>query len=711
MSTDTATQPMQEFRCRSTGVVLEIAANLDPEAGKHVVLWEDIRAGFENAKSVGNGKSLVPFLKDAKLNDILPRRIAAYPEVTLDVIVDDRHPGFSYGHGNNISYDRSQLYPNTSSTDYTLSREICHSTPSIPLAARYTTETATSTPPATVTLADSDTDNGSLVPHSCSMDGDHSSCIATSDTPSVRDPMSTQISMQKSLNRQCIQIEGLQNKLDKAAEERASNQDEMKVMQRRQQDTADQPVKKQEELTKKKEEMNELQKMALDRLAIIQNRAQAVASQTYEFHEYPIPRLFIVLPKATGVFDKIKNPFANQFRLYFLCECGSHTMSENSKTPHEIHLAKHEGYDLEEPTEFFERYGSYILTLMNMIKYGITAAGLIVPPLAGLKIVEGIATTQQHMDYLKKNLSSLVDNAINFLEGIKSTNELGGGIAEDHAEFEQLEALEGADLRQLQSYLKFKDKGRVLANLYRIVTSEGHVKWVCYDHYRATYRQSVDQHLREIVEANRGTFIEETGRIEIKIATSTLAKQFYNALIKTRGVQELEITLEWDATMSDLRSLSNAIIKANVIHVTVDGSHFKGPALDIVNRSQRFNPISQLASRIQSLRLIGFDDFFSRITKSSLGPATRLRVFKYDAPPTSKDKDLQIAGDFLGYCSTLSTLELNLQSSHLITKMISEMLSKVQNLDSVRISHGNTLIIARISNGTICNMDLTNTTT
>jgi len=49
------------------------------------------------------------------------------------------------------------------------------------------------------------------------------------------------------------------------------------------------------------------------------------------------------------------------------------------------------------------------------------------------------------------------------------------------------EELEGADLRQLGLFLKIKDKNRVLGNLYRIVTGEGHVKFI--DHYRENYHK------------------------------------------------------------------------------------------------------------------------------------------------------------------------------------------------------------------------------
>ncbi|KAI8349157.1 hypothetical protein B0O80DRAFT_501571 [Mortierella sp. GBAus27b] len=685
MSADIAAPPVQKFRCPSTDQSLKIAAHLDSETGKHFVLWKDIQVGFKNADSIRDGETLVPFLKDANWEEITPLRIAYHPGTVLDVILD----GHNRGHSQSHSHDHNQLYPDASSTNCT-PREIYHSTSCM---SSVTTETAT--PPVTVTFEDSNTDNNSLVMYSPNVDGSHSSSVVVSNpqpSPSLREVMSAQVDLkavvQQSFDRQSNQIQALQDQLTS---------------------TSNELTKTTAELVKKQEEMNEMQKMALDRLANIQSRVQAVVTQTYELHEYPIPRLFIVLPKNTGVFDKIKSPFATQFRLYFLCECGTHTMNENSKTAHEIHLAKHEGYDLEKPNEFFERYGSYVLTLMNMIKYGVTAASCVVSPLSSLKIVEGIDTIQEHMKFVKENIAPLVDSTIDFLDGFKRKTDSEEKLAEGHTEFDQLEALEGADLRQLESYLKVKDKGRVLANLYRIVTTEGHVKWVCFDHYKATYRQSAVQHLREIVEVNRGTFVEETGRIEIKIATSTLAKQFYDAMIKARGIQELEITLEWDATMSDIRSLADAISKANVVHVSVDGSYFKSAPLDVVNRGQRFNPILQLASssRIQSFRLHGFDDFFSRITRSSLAPASRLRIFKCDAPLTLKDKGLQTAFDFLGCCSALTTLEMNLHPQHSILKTTSEILGKFQTLESLTICREKLSMAVSLSNGEIKDVDLT----
>ncbi|KAF9988330.1 hypothetical protein BGZ65_007435 [Modicella reniformis] len=190
-------------------------------------------------------------------------------------------------------------------------------------------------------------------------------------------------------------------------------------------------------------------------------------------------------------------------------------MTDHRKTPPEIHLAKHEGYDLEIPTEFFEIYGAYILALMYMVKFGITVAGLVVPPLACLKILEVLYTTQGHVQYLKRNIDALIGETVEVLQDFTNT-----------------------DLSQLESYLKVKDQKRVLGNLHRIITSEGNIKWVCLDHYRINYQEPVIRQLQEVVKGNEGTFIEETSRIEIKIESNIIAKQFYDAMVQGRDHTE-----------------------------------------------------------------------------------------------------------------------------------------------------------------------------
>ncbi|KAG0074854.1 hypothetical protein BGZ92_003167 [Podila epicladia] len=90
-------------------------------------------------------------------------------------------------------------------------------------------------------------------------------------------------------------------------------------------------------------------------LALIQSKIEAILSQQLELDGYPIPPLFIILPEELAKYNP-GNWFRTKFRLHFICECGEHTEALNSKVPHYLHLAKHEGYVIRDPTEFFKKY-------------------------------------------------------------------------------------------------------------------------------------------------------------------------------------------------------------------------------------------------------------------------------------------------------------------------------------------------------------------
>ncbi|OAQ36798.1 hypothetical protein K457DRAFT_12450 [Linnemannia elongata AG-77] len=106
----------------------------------------------------------------------------------------------------------------------------------------------------------------------------------------------------------------------------------------------------------------------------------------YEPREYPIPRLFIVLPDSFKDWDP-RSFLMNRFRLYFLRECGDDcesgtghgstldqlsitTMGSSTTIPvkNSIHLTRHEGYELLRPTEFFDQYGPYVLGMLRILR-------------------------------------------------------------------------------------------------------------------------------------------------------------------------------------------------------------------------------------------------------------------------------------------------------------------------------------------------------
>ncbi|KAF9360695.1 hypothetical protein BGX34_007622 [Mortierella sp. NVP85] len=474
----------------------------------------------------------------------------------------------------------------------------------------------------------------------------------------------------------------------------------------------------------------EMQQQIIDRLTLIQTRLQTLLTQTYELHEYPIPRLFIVVPKELRVRDKLAKPFAEQFRLYFLCECGSHTHNKNSMIPNEIHLAKHEGYDVDRPTEFFRKYGTYIMAMIYLIKYGISVSGVVVPQLTKLNFVGDLGSLPKNVKYLKDNIVPLVDSTISFIQGVNGdghgkarntsasitaeyTNDrghMGSEPAFIPAEFDaSTSVLEGADLRQLESFLKGKDKGRVLGNLYRMVTDEGHVKWVCFDHYRVNYRESAIKALDEVVQSYKGTYCQETGTIEIKLGSHIQAKHFYNAMVKGRGIQELNVTFGWDASMDDLRHFATAALKAGLVRVSVDGANLKKPPLDIAHRRRRFEPLLQLAfnSRIQSLELRNIDRFFVRVGDEAMKRAPMLRVFALDSEIPYTGETDSYFHKFLEDCPFLVSLELKLHRRFSIQYATTEILTKLHKLEKLKLDCGTIAIQAAITYGKILDISMT----
>ncbi|KAF9957186.1 hypothetical protein BGZ65_002217 [Modicella reniformis] len=647
----------QAFRSRSTDCDIKIKPHKDSKSGEHIVLWSDIQQAFKNAMFIRNDGSLVSFLKDDNFEELIPQRIAYYPGVVLEVVVEDSKQDTDFTKITPMSREsRSDdnsfnTHSNGSNTTNMLNQNM-----------------------STLTLADINTNNQSFVVNSDGKSELH---------PALREYKQLYHSyFQVIMSGEELQAASIKQSIDKLVVDMEQN----KTLQ--------------EQLIVMQQEMQLMEKQTFEQLAILQGRVHVLLTHTYD--KCPIPKLFIILPKEEGALSGL-------YRLYFLCECGTHTMAEHNKTPPPIHLAKHEGYDLDKPTEFFERYRSYIMTMMYMVKFGITTDSLIVPPLSSLGILEGLDNTQEHVKYLRSNITPLVDNIIRSLQGYKNDAETTLELPTGNTDFGNLESLGEADLRQLESYLKVvKDQGSVLGNLYRIVTPEGNTKWVCFDHYCANYRESVIQQLRDIVKVNYGRFIEETGRIEIKIGSSILAKQFYNVMVKASWIQELDITLRWDATMDDFQLLAETVTKANVIRLTIDGTHFKNPILDVINRGRRFDPILQLASNtvVQSLQLKGFNDFYSRTSKSSWQLVHQFRVFSMKMQVDLDSKAMKLFKDTLKHCAALTALDLKIQHQYSVAEATSNVLSSLQKLESLKITSGRRSFTASVSQGKIQDIEL-----
>ncbi|KAF9271089.1 hypothetical protein BGZ88_006859, partial [Linnemannia elongata] len=128
-----------------------------------------------------------------------------------------------------------------------------------------------------------------------------------------------------------------------------------------------------------------------------------------------------------------------------------------------------------------------------------------------------------------------------------------------------------------------------------MTTSDGHVKWVCRDHYRAGYQEKHVQMLRDVVKLAQGEFDEQLGKITITLRSSFAAAEFYSAVIKAKGVLELIVELRWECTRSDIEALHDALKKSGVPVLRLDigqfGTSLGRSTFSKMIPSSRFKPL------------------------------------------------------------------------------------------------------------------------
>ncbi|KAF9988274.1 hypothetical protein BGZ65_009502, partial [Modicella reniformis] len=581
--------PLQAFRAESSSKVINVPSRHDHKTRQHIVLLRDIQQYFEHIKGIMNGNTTVLFLTDDNFEYLQPLRIAYHAGVILEVLTGNKGQGSSdHTRVSNSSMD-SQQHPSTSSGQVSRNApssgsvlDGSHSISGNSDALRFTeiyendqalvlhsqaspSETQTPQHPAS-------TSHPPTLNHSSTAPTEEKS---NNTYEAQLRPLQQQIhNIMKEIQQMNHQIQQTdqrahqqQQHIEKIGQQTNPQQQHIEETRQQQQQQIDdilqqiqianqhgykmmqqiralsQAEYQHKELSEQQvrrmvvqcmQESFQLQKQESDHLMLIKYRTQALLGTP--FRELSIPRLFIVLPKARGVVDKDGRSCSLQFLLYYLCECGTHTMNKSSKGIHEVHMTEHPGYDLDNHSTFFGKYGLYLLAMMYMIKYGAVAAGRAVPPLLNFRVAKGIDTDKQH-------LNRLVDETISCLEDALRLNN-NDVHSTRHSEFNPSEST------HMESYLKTMEDGSVFSNLYPTTTQDRECVWICSKH-RREYHESTMQQLKEYIIANDGKFNTEAGKTNITIESDALANRFYDAMGKVRWIQSLNN--QWSLTALDLK--------------------------------------------------------------------------------------------------------------------------------------------------------------
>jgi hypothetical protein len=408
------------------------------------------------------------------------------------------------------------------------------------------------------------------------------------------------------------------------------------------------------ELAEKKEPHNQ----SLDQMELIRRRVHSLLTRNYDLYENPTPRLFFALPLVHPSSWNSQDPFSNTFRLYFLCDCGEHTMSTKSRTTHHIHLAKHDGYDITHPKEFFQEYGLHVLTVLQMLKFGISASGITVPTLSQLVRPDVNDACSASLRFLESIFESGIDFAMEHVKKVYEDKRAAVGFVE---QVDDNEVLRDVDLARLETFLKNKDKKEALGNLYRSVTTNGHVKWLCIDHYREGHQEAAAEMIRNTVGLLSGSFDENTGRVDVTLQSGAQADQLCLALEKARSVHELQINFSWSTSKSDFRRLRNVLARTNVSVLHLNLFYMDGPTSDASNLDQRHDPILDIM-RLPSLQTViisNAKDFIKRSTLQSRNDDfSNLRHLDICIYPSLQDLDIPALKKLAANAPNLSNLVL-----------------------------------------------------
>ncbi|KAI8597269.1 hypothetical protein EDD21DRAFT_222672 [Dissophora ornata] len=586
----------QSFRLTGTVEVEKIP--IQHVSGENFIFWDDIEQVFPRVQYIKNAGTITAMVKDCNGTRAIPYRIKHYPGVILDVVLstDAKYARF----------DSPMTPPTLTGVDAPTNDRV-ESLIDVLTTNECTEASQDACPHSDMPISNIRFSTLSTTLQSSRSISPSSDQTASNAGMSFRRIVKLASTRAKESNGHVESYEGLCSGVNEIKAELAN----ITALTVQNIEQASRIIQLQEALNSKQDEMKQLQAKALSKLAVLQARVQAVFTQTYELHEYPIPRLFIVLPQDSSRWD-ILEPFSSKFRLYFLCECGEHTKSNNSKIPHHIHLAKHDGYDISRPSEFFQLYGFYVLTILKMLKFGISVAGIALPAISHLIRADVIDQATAKFQQLRDNIQPGMDQVIGYIESVSENEDKAIDVM--NQELEGKEALEGADLRKLNTFLKDKDGNKALGNLYRTVTVEGHVKWVCIDHYRENYQATAAKAFQGMVDSLEGSFDERIGRAEVDLRSRIHAERFYLALEKAKSIYELKVTLSWETTYGDFKKLRDTLQRTciGVLEFDYTGA---GPASDIMNRNRRYDPILGIMRHpsIQSFTMTDVHkDFLSR---------------------------------------------------------------------------------------------------
>ncbi|KAF9439053.1 hypothetical protein BGZ76_001029 [Entomortierella beljakovae] len=293
------------------------------------------------------------------------------------------------------------------------------------------------------------------------------------------------------------------------------------------------------------------------------------------------------------------------------------TGKKNHQAEHRLHFAAHQGYQLENSYAFLKKYGAQILSLLQMFRYSIEVPGYTTPSMECLANEPEII----HSPALSGGIELAIYRSIEFIDRLLQNTRSNPYSQLDSNTVDSTTSYFDPEYEKILEYLKLGDERlststKSIAGLYRIITPEGNVKWVCHDHYKPFIRPTISSNLRGCV---GNTYNSMKGSISISLKNHSVASTVFSELGKTKSIIELSINLEWSVNPKELKALVASLEQnTSIVSITLNCNKLNS-TINFLGRNNKINPVLQLLSlsRLRSFSLGEMDGFLARASTTS----------------------------------------------------------------------------------------------
>ncbi|KAG0367824.1 hypothetical protein BC939DRAFT_532902 [Gamsiella multidivaricata] len=610
MTATGATPTHQAFRVRAEGpsnvtAPVDIRLEFDSRINQYIVRWSEIQRVFENPRYIVHGNETISLVIDENLNELTPPRIVARPDVVLDVVLEHFS---SPGSPASVSGTLLRRHASTAGTTEHLS----YTPPtrrSLQPSLRRSPEQAVQTS-LNVALADikRPITPGASFSHPGNYPWAYSEnhpLVLTSGWEglqyNVADPDTPLVNAYAvSFTHQNYPLVDFSrgSDVDAAARHdtpslRAAREMAVVNTSRARTWTSAHPTPEQVHavsvITQENPAATQQPQTYVDRSELPHIVEYLTQVNSLRWHEAPMPRLFIVMPR---VFSEVLDLTRDTFRLFWMCEyMGDPSESEDLLKPTIIpHMDLHQGFDLDRPAEFFMKYRPHLLRNFQVFMYD-----LYWNPYRGKSSKVGTSNEPdirydqaiRHLQGMLNMTEEQVEQSLSMvLSHLMTLSSAAPDVASSRRSILSFSApkwsnnppqLTPQDFAQLQSFLLKPGTKRTgaenVGNLYRSVDINGNVHWVCLAHLHAIYPYSLfGQTFMRDTEALCGTYNAHKGQIAARPRSGLQARILYAILKSSPGfVPEifLDIGKEW--TISDLGYMCKVVTESKATSLNLTG--------------------------------------------------------------------------------------------------------------------------------------------